>query len=241
MGKRILPVLLLLLFSVAGIAQKPNPAKAFYLKGILLRDQNKPVEAVGAFQKAIRLDKKMDSAYLEIGLIFSRTQFSDSAVWYFRKAIAVNPGMVVAHLAMGSLYRDVKGKPDSALIYYFNALKTDSLNKLTLYNIAWCYNAKGLCDSAIPYAVRSLQIDNNYRPGYNELGYAYRKTGKYKEAIEQFKKNLAISTVDIALLYSAYSYIELKDKQGALEQYESLKKVNEKMAEALKRKIDAMQ
>ncbi|HMU71114.1 MAG TPA: tetratricopeptide repeat protein [Ferruginibacter sp.] len=241
MGKRILPAFVLLFFSTASIAQKPANARSFYLKGIQLRNQNKFVEAVAAFQKAIKLDKKMDSAYFEIGLIFSRTQFADSAVWYYGKAIAVNPKMDVAHIALGNLYRDVKNKPDSAIASYFNALKTDSLNKLTYYSIAWCYNAKGESEKAIPYAIKSLEIDNNYKPGYNELGYAYRTTGKYREAIEQFKKNIAISPVDIAMLYTAYCYIELKEKDGAMEQYEALKKVNEKMADGLKKKIDAMQ
>ena len=72
MGKRILPAFVFC-FSTASIAQKPANARSFYLKGIQLRKQNKFVEAVAAFQKAIKLDKKMDSAYFEIGLIFSHT------------------------------------------------------------------------------------------------------------------------------------------------------------------------
>ena len=94
---------------------------------------------------------------------------------------------------------------------------------------------------AIPYAVKALEIDNNYRPAYGELGHAYRASKKFAECVEQLKKNLAVSVVDIAYLYSGFAYTELNNKEAALQQYEELKKINEKMAAALKKKIDAMQ
>ncbi len=240
MRNKVLPVFFLLFVFASSTAQMYN-AKGFYRSGLELKTKGRIFEAMSAFRQAIKLDKKFDSAYYEIGLIYSQTTTPDSAVWYFNKAISLKPLMALAHIALGNFYRDNKPNYDSALICYFNALKTDSLNKLTYYSIAWCYNAKSENEKAIPYGIKALEIDNTYRAAYNELGHAYRKTGKYREAIEQFKKNLAISVVDIAILYSGFCYVELKDKEGALQQYESLKKVNEKMAASLKRQIDAMQ
>ena len=240
MLKKILP-LFLLLFVVSALFAQPYNAKSFYKAGINFKNKNMFLEAMGAFKKTISLDKKFDSAYLELGLLYSRTTRADSAVWYYNKAISINPSMAPAYIALGNFYRDAKPNYDSALICYFNALKTDSLNKVTYYSIAWCYNAKGEYEKAIPYGIKSLEIDNDYKPGYSELGHAYRRTGKFAEGIEQFKKNLSVSVVDLALLYSGYCYAELKDKEGALRQYEALLKVNEKMAAALKKRIDAMQ
>ncbi|MBK9532248.1 MAG: hypothetical protein IPO42_10735 [Chitinophagaceae bacterium] len=42
------------------------------------------------------------------------------------------------------------------------------------------------------------------------------------------------------MLYSGYAYTELNNKEAALEHYEALKKINERMANNLKKKIDAM-
>lgn len=239
MMKKTLP-LLFALFAFSTALAQPYNAKSHYRAGMSFKDKNMFLQAMASFKKAISLDKKFDSAYLEMGSLYTKTATPDSAIWYFNKAISINPNMAPALIALGNFYRDVKPNYDSALICYNTALKTDSLNKITFYSIAWCYNAKGENDKAIPYAARALQIDNEYRPAYGELGHAYRKTQKYADAIEQFKKNLAVSVVDVALLYSGYCYTELNDKEGALQQYEALKKVNEKMAEALKRKIDSM-
>lgn len=233
--------LFFLIFTVSALFAQPYNAKSFYKAGIDYKNKNMFLEAMSAFKKAFSMDKKFDSAYLEMGLLYSKTSRPDSAVWYYNKAISINPAMASAHIALGNFYRDAKPNYDSALICYFNALKTDSLNKVTYYSISWCYNAKGEYEKAIPPAIKSLEIDNEYRPGYSELGHAYRRTGKFAEAIEQFKKNLSVSVVDLALLYSGYCYAELKDKEGALRQYEALLKVNEKMAAALKKRIDSMQ
>jgi tetratricopeptide (TPR) repeat protein len=239
MMKKILP-LLFTLFSVSAAVAQPYNAMGFYKTGIDQKNKNMILEAMVSFKKAISLDKKFDSAYLELGGIYARTPRTDSAVWYFNKAISINPSMVPALLALGNFYRDVKPNYDSALICYQAALKKDSLNKVIYYSIAWCYNAKTEYEKAIPPAVKALNIDNEYKPAYSELGHAYRRTGKYKECIEQLKKNLAVSVVDVALLYTGFCYVELKDKESAMQQYEELKKINEKMAASLKRQIDAM-
>lgn len=229
------------LFTVSAAFAQPFSAKSFYWTGLDQKNKNMFPEAVASFKKAISIDNKFDSAYLEIGSIFARTTTPDSAIWYFNKAISINPSMVPALLALGNFYRDVRPNYDSALVCYQAALKTDSLNKVTYYSIAWCYNAKTEYEKAIPAAARALEIDNEYRPAYSELGHAVRRSGKFKEGIAQFKKNLSVSVVDVALLYTGLCYTELKDKDGAMQQYEELKKVNEKMAASLKRQIDAMQ
>jgi tetratricopeptide (TPR) repeat protein len=240
MLKRFLPVLVSLLFFSAADAQS-NAAAFHFRSGIQFRNDNKFAEALAAFEKAISLNKKFDSAYAEMGNIYNRSGNIDYSILNYKKALAVNPKYTEALVGMGKIYRDARKNFDSALIYYNAAAKIDSTNKEIFYALAWTHNAKKEYDQAIPYAVRALEIDNNYRPAYGELGHAYRATKKYTEAIEQFKKNLAVSVVDVVLLYTGYAYIELNNKESALQQYEELKKINEKMADALKKKIDAMQ
>ena len=238
--KQILPLLFCLFVFSAVSAQKNNKPAAFLKSGIDFKNKNMFPEALAEFNKAIKLDKHYDPAFVEIGNINLKTGSFDYAITNFKKAIAINPKNTEALFALGKIYRDVKPNYDSALIYFKAAIQIDSTNKEFFYSIAWSYNAKGEYENAIPFAIKALEIDNTYKPAYNELGHAYRRAKKYAEAIEQFKKNLAISVVDLPLLYSGYCYTELKDKEGALRQYEELKKVNPKMAEALKRTIDNM-
>ena len=239
MLKRFLPTLIFVLFFSAVHAQINN-ARLHYNSGIQLRNSSKFPEALAAFNKAVELNKNFDSAYVELGDIYSKSGSMELAMSNYNKALAVNPKYANALVGIAKIYRDAIKKYDSA-IYYFNAAaKLDSTNKEIFYGLAWIYNATKEHDLAIPNAVKALEIDNTYKPAYGELGYAYRSTKRFAECIEQFKKNLAVSVVDVAYLYSGYAYIELNNKEGALQQYEALNKVNERMAGALKKKIDAM-
>lgn len=240
MLKPFLPLLIsVLLFSVAN-AQK-NPATQFFKSGINYKNNNNLTEALTAFNKAVALKKNYDSAYVEIGNIYMKSGNVDAGISNYKKALAVNPKYTEALIAMGKIYRDSRPNYDSALIYYDAAVKTDSTNKETFYALAWTYNARKEYDNAIPNAIKALEIDNNYRPAYGELGFAYNTSKRYAEGAEQFKKNIAVSKVDVAMLYAGLCCIELKNKAGALEQYEELIKINEKMAATLKKKIDLMQ
>lgn len=219
-------------------AQPPKAAVNAYKKGMMLKDKGMYAESLQSFRNALSFYKKYDSALVEMGNIYFKGNKPDSAALYFGKALVINPKQANAYTGFGNINRDVKANYDEALKNYYAAIRYDSSNKETFYSIAWCYNTKKLYDSAILYAIRSLQIDNNYRPGYSELGHAYHASKKYREAIEQFKKNLAISVNEQPLLYSGLCYIELKDKNGATDMYNQLVRLQSKMADALKKKID---
>lgn len=240
MLKKVLPLFISLFFFSTGMAQMNN-AVTFYKAGIAHKNNYKFSEALVAFSQATSLNKRFDSAYYEMGNIYSESGNADLAIGNYKKTLAINPRFVNALINTGKAYRDIKVNLDSALFFYDAALKLDSANKELYYSLAWIHNARKEYEQAIPYAIKSLEIDNKYKPAYGELGHAYRASKKFAECIEQFKKNLAVSVVDVAYLYSGYAYTELNNKEAALQMYEELKKVNEKMAGALKIKIDTMQ
>lgn len=240
MLKRIIPVLICSILFITANAQR-SKALVFYKAGMAFKQSSNYKEALNSFAKAVLADKKLDSAYVEMGNIYAGGGNMNMAIYNYNQALEINPGYTAALIGMGKIYRDASKNYDSAIIYYNAAEQLDKTNKETYYALAWIYNAKQQYDKAIPYAVKSLEIDNTYKPSYGELGHAYRSLKKFAECIEQLKKNLAVSVVDVALLYSGYCYLELKNKEGAIQQYEALLKVNERMAGGLKKKIDAMQ
>ena len=238
MLKSLLPFIVFLSFYSASNAQV-SKAKKHYNAGIQLRNNNAFTEALAEFTKATELNNNFDSAYVELGNIYSKGGKMDLAMDNYNKALSINPKYADALFGMGKLYRDAIKQYDTAINYFNAAAEVDPKNKEVFYGLAWIYNARKEHDLAIPYAIKSLEIDNTYKPAYGELGHAYRATKKYADCIEQLKKNLAVSVVDVAYLYSGYCYIELNNKEGALQQYEALNKINERMAGALKKKIDA--
>jgi len=229
------------LTAVCVMAQPVKKATAFFNSGLKLKENGMYKEAITSFKKAIALNKKYDSAYLEMGMLYVKISKTDSAVLVLKNAVKINPAFAKAYVALGDIYRDYIKNTDEAITNYLNALKTDSTSKETFYNLAWCYNTKEYYREAVKYAVKALEIDNNYKPAYNELGHAYRQLKAFEEAVAQFRKNLAISVNELPLLYSGYCYLELNQKENALKMYEELNKLNTKMAAVLKKRIDAAQ
>lgn len=229
-------------FIVAGLQAQPvSKARPFYIKGQQLQQEGRFLEAVTAFKRAVLADKKYDSSHLALASLYLRISQNDSAVLVLKNAVKNKPGFAAAHELLGMAYRDYIKNSKEAREHYINAVKYDSANKENWYSLAWCSNDLKDYNDAIGYAIKALDIDNSYRPAYNELGHAYRRLENYKEAIETFKKRIDISVTDQPLYYSGLCYIELKDKEGARRMYEELVKIQAKSAEALKKRIDAMQ
>jgi len=239
MFKRFSFIAVCLFAGSLAVAQAPANAVNFYNAGLGYAAKGIYPQAIISFKKAISAYKIYDQAYAELGNAYYKNNNPDSALLSYKAAVNINPKMVNIHIVMANIYRDVKKQPDDAIGCYMNALKAGDNSKETYYGLAWCYNDKKEYDKAIPYAIKALEIDNSYKAAYNELGHAYNKTKKYEEGLAQFKKNMAVSTVDLQYYYSGLCYIELKDKAGALKMQNDLVTINPKLADALTRRINA--
>jgi tetratricopeptide (TPR) repeat protein len=238
MLKRFYFIVICLAIMSLGFAQIEKRATMYYDAGVKAAAKGLFPDAILSFKMAVALNKKFDSAYAEMGTAYYKSNKIDSALSCYRNSVTINPKMTASYVAMGNIYRDVKNQYDDAISCYFSALKNDNANKVTYYSLAWCYNAKQQYDSAMVYAVKALDIDNDYRAPYNELAHAVRRSEKYLAGIEQFKKHMAISPIDLPRYYAGLCYLAINDKEGASKMYDELLKVNPKLAETLKKKIE---
>jgi len=238
-----------LCLSIFGSFAQRNPkAMAFYRSALAYKNKNMLPEAQVAFKKALALDKTLDSAHVELGFICLRFIKNDSAVYHYKKAIAINPKNTMAWFSLGLLYRDTKPNYDSAIYCSKRILdddsalniRNDSLHKLCLYTIAWCYNSKKEYPKALQYSSKLLDFDNSHRLGYNEMANGIKIGKQYEEGIVLLKKYLAVAELEQPLYYLGLIYTELKNKDDAQLVYEKLLKVNPKMAEGLKKRIDKL-
>jgi len=241
MLKYFLAIVISTVTIVGAMAQPNSKAVPFFKSAQQQAAKGIFNEAIIAYKKAIAIDKKYDSANLELSSLFLKISMNDSAIAVLKRAVLVKPNFTSAYILLGIIYRDYIRNSDEAIINFSNAFQLDSTNKLILYSLAWCNNDKGYYREAIKYALKALDVDNNYRPAYNELAHAYRSLKAYQECIDQFKKNVTISVNEQPLYYSGLCYLELNDKAGAEKMFEELKKINSKSADALRKKIDTKQ
>jgi tetratricopeptide (TPR) repeat protein len=228
--------------STASVAQPKPISKGLpqYKKGQQLMQQGLFLQAIAAFKKSIAADKRFDSSHLMLASLYLRTSQTDSAVQVLNAAIKSKSNFTAAHIMLGMVYRDYIKNSNVAMMHYTNAAKLDSTNKETWYSLAWCCNDLKKYSDAIGYAIKALNVDNNYKAAYNEIGHAVNASKIYKQGIEIFRNRLNISVNEQPIYYSGLCYIELKDKEGATGIYNELVKLKSTRAEFLKKKIDAM-
>ena len=228
-------------FSLCVWAQPASKAMPLYKKAQQLEQKGLFADAIGAYKKSIAIDKKFDSSHLALAALFLRISKNDSAIAVLKKAVKAKPDFAGAYAMLGLIYRDYTKNSTEAIVHYSNAVKYDSANKQSFYSLAWCSNDLKQYSNGINYAIKALDIDNSYKPAYNELAHAIRNLGIFKEGIEIFRQRINISVNELPLYYSGLCYIQLKDKAGAQKIYEELLAIKSKSAESLKPKIDAMQ
>lgn len=240
MFKRVLIIATAFLSYIASNAQPSKNAQAVYRQGVAFMEKEKYPEAMASFFKTVALYKRHDSAYVQMANINAKFNSYDTAISFYKKALAINPNYLQALINIAALYKNIEHDVNGALGFYLRALAIDSTNKEVLNWIAWCNNSLKHYDKAMTYAVKALAVDNNYKGAYGELAHAINMSKKYSEGIEQLKKNIAVSPHELPMYYAGLCYLELKDKAGALSMVDELTKISSKLAETLKKKVEKM-
>ena len=213
--------LILLLASASVFSQTTDSASNFYQKGIEEKTAGRWLVASQNFDKAIRLNPRYTSAYLENGNVNIEMRKTDAAKANFIKVTELEPGNVAASAQLINLYfsyhqyqaaLDLAKKCTScannertiALSYfhlqdYDNAekilvklAKSNPTDAVILYTIGKVYLEMELEQKAIYYYQKATAIDNTKPVWMFELGMLYYVTENYKNAVTFFNKATAL-------------------------------------------------
>lgn len=153
------------------LERNPNYAKAYYQKGIVLKNQES-----SDFEKALT---QFDQA-IEVGNKVNDNQIARKA----REA---------AHEEL--LYRGVKAAEaknfETSISLLERALEYDAQSADVHYRLAETYNKRAIWDQAIAHANKARDLENGGRTElakiYFELGTAYKNQGNVDQACDAFK------------------------------------------------------
>jgi tetratricopeptide (TPR) repeat protein len=185
------------------LVKSPNDCRLNYYLGTALaenlyNDEPDPakkkeidMEAIGHLRKSLTIYDKFSEAYAELGRIYDREQRYDSAEYYDKLALQLNPGHVVATNNLGSVYL-ASGKYAEAAITFRKAIAINPEFDLAYFNLARTYNQLKQYDSAIFYYGKMLELRPGYIDAYQETGMAYFSKGDYPHAEGYFKKVLEL-------------------------------------------------
>jgi DNA-binding winged helix-turn-helix (wHTH) protein/tetratricopeptide (TPR) repeat protein len=164
-------------------------------------------KAKEAALRAVEIDDNLAEAHSSLGLLKVYYDYDWSgAEREFRKALRLNPDLVLGHQRFGS-YLTFMGRFEESIRHYETALEIDPFSLQINMNLATTYYLRGEHERAISHLRKTNELEPNYMPTRFVLGCAYIQQGRLEEAIEEFK---AIYKLDeeayLALGFMGYTH-----------------------------------
>jgi lipoprotein NlpI len=108
----------------AAAALAPDAPQPLYIMGLVARAQNRPVEAVNAFERVLKVDPRDVGANINLGQLLAQQRKYAEAAAAFRTAIAAEPyNMTAVYNLAIALQRTGEREESTRLIQRFQALR----------------------------------------------------------------------------------------------------------------------
>ena len=194
--------------------------------------KNNKKKANQYFFEVIKMDSLFGNAYRNIGMTYYNQKVYDSAKYFFRKALAIDPCDPYANENYGSANTDyisqVYGSVYTDSVYFKISrkfyLKSIECNKgfvLGYQKMAALYSRAGFEDSSLAILQKCIDVNPNNAEAYRNLGtYLLSNRKDTLQAENYYKKSITIDPVTGDNYYSlARLYRKQKNKNKAIEIY----------------------
>jgi len=135
-----------------------------YMKGIQARDNQRWDEAISNLQTAIRLNKRLEGAYVELGYAYYRKQDFAKEAEAYEEALKINPDNPDALYNLASNMESQRNY-QQAIPLYEKALSLVPEDAEIIYQLGLSYLTQGRKNKALEMSVRLKRLD----PGQAEL------------------------------------------------------------------------
>src|SRR6187401_1651211 len=172
-------------------AYKADPTAAYILNTLasLQLDNNKP-DSASYFGRLVSVRAPLwRYPYMNIANAFTKVNKQDSALVYYKKALAVDDSRADAYVDLGYFYFQQR-KLDSAKVYYDKALLLDPKNAPANNNMGWLLRETRQFDQALVYFKRSLSDYPAFFNAYNGISRVFTDLRMYDSARAYYQKAL---------------------------------------------------
>ena len=197
-----------------------NDAITFYRRMVANHDANPHVyqkiayayQSLGKYREALKNYSRyelVDSSDAwntrQMAQCYRSLREIDKAIECFNRALEMSPQSVNLCLNLGHCYLD-KGDYDNALHQYYKADFMPKAKHRAWRPIAWCSFLTGKHEQAVNYYEKIINDDTPTSQDYLNYGHLLQSMGRIAEAIEKYRKSLAMENTDeeaFAQLYIA--------------------------------------
>ncbi len=185
-------------------ALKLNPLEptTYFNLGLLNGDRNDDEKAIYFYNKAIEIDSKDHDSYNNLGSLYFKKKDYITAKEYFQKALTISPKDVVYNCNLGSAFLRLN-QAEKAVIFYSKAVEINDKYVDAYGGLGTALYSLGDYEKAISFLDKGVKIEPNQGLLYYSRGLAYQKIEKYADALDDFKKHVALS----AKIPDYYTYI----------------------------------
>jgi tetratricopeptide (TPR) repeat protein len=183
-------------------------------------------QAENEYRQAIRLDPEAATLHYGLGLLLQRTNRNQEAGREYREALRLNPNFAEAHTGLGSIL-SAGGRKDQAQAVneYKQALELKTDLTAARHDLALLYVKLKNDPAAIELWRENLRRAPEFLESRLSLADTYSRTGKFDDAIEQYKAVLNDHpdyAAAIRALYEAQGdqAASKGQKQAAADQYQ---------------------
>ncbi len=194
----------------------PKTAEAHTTVGWLWLYFNKPREAIGAFQKALRYDRSYAPAHHGLGRALQEIGLYPPAEEHLRQALELQPDFPLYEADLGTFYFNT-GRIKEAEVHLRRALELaedDAQSHALLGYIAYL---RDRLDEAIGHFEAAIRYQPEGPSHYNNLGFLYLLKGRVEDAKAMFEKALALRPRYIRATYNRalIAWLEEDDETAA--------------------------
>lgn len=214
--------------------------KIYRSKGYCENELELYSDAIRSLNKAIQLAPKNASNYIELAFSYYQLKDADNALKNYNKGLAADPKSYESTNGIADVYRNLKKDIPEAIKRYKYTTEIAPNNKRAYYWIGWCYNDLGQYEDAGYFLKKAVQIDSKYVDAITELGYSDYALEKYDDALEDFRKSMAIEKTELNVYYSGLCYVGKKQKTEAQKMVKELEQMKSDYAKTLSEKIKGM-
>ena len=169
----------------------PDAAVAYFDQGRVQEMSGRYIEAIAAYDQALRLDPNYAQAYFQRGYAQGKLGRHAQTVADYDQVLRLDPGYALAYNNRG-WSRGQLGQHAQAIADCDQALSLDPDNALAYNNRGWSRGQLGQHAQAIADYGQALRIDPNYALAYRNRGYAKGELGQHAQAIADYDQSLRL-------------------------------------------------
>ncbi len=157
----------------------------------VLSNQGKSAEAVELYQRAIRIEPRLYSAYYNLGLELAQHRRPLDAIECFEMALQLKPNFAKAHTNLAVLLSQQQ-EIEPAIAHLQQALRFEPDSPRTHNNLANIFAQRGESKEAETHYREAIRLDANYSEAHSNYAVLLAGQGRVQEAGEHYAAALRL-------------------------------------------------